>query len=97
MDNRFDDFYSIITYFIGLGSREGGDGVYIPPHDSTGKRLAGQGRQWAAKVLRKEDIEVYMFRLMLEYARLLDDRREMIGYGGDGTRVKEEKKWVWPL
>lgn len=99
MDNRFDDFYSIITYFTGLGSREGGDGVYIPAHDSTGKRLAGQGREWAAKVLRKEDIEVYMFRLMLEYARLLDDRREVIGYGGDGKRVKEEEakaKWVWP-
>ncbi|KAG0644101.1 hypothetical protein HOY80DRAFT_1013755 [Tuber brumale] len=96
MDNRFDDFYSIITYFIGLGDREGGEGVYIPTHDSTGKKLAGQGREWAAKVLRKEDIEVYMFRLMLEYARLLDDRREMIGYGGNGRRVKEEKGWVWP-
>ncbi|RPA98100.1 hypothetical protein L873DRAFT_1051969 [Choiromyces venosus 120613-1] len=97
MDNRFDDFYTIITYFIGLGNRlGGGGGAYIPTHDSAGKRLAGQGREWAAKVLRKEDIEVYMFRLMLEYARLLDDRREMIGYGGSGRKFKEEKKWVWP-
>ncbi|KAL1297083.1 hypothetical protein AAFC00_004667 [Neodothiora populina] len=43
-------------------------------------RLADQGRQWAGKVLRNEDFEVWFFRLMLEYARVIDDNRENIGY-----------------
>jgi hypothetical protein len=31
-----------------------------------GKRLADQGKEWAGKVLRKEDMEVWYFRLLLE-------------------------------
>lgn len=31
-----------------------------------GKRLAEQGREWAQKVLRNDDIEVWYFRLLLE-------------------------------
>jgi len=29
-----------------------------------------------------------MFRLMLEYARILDDNRDSIGYTGDGSDIK---------
>ncbi|CAG8981115.1 hypothetical protein HYALB_00013412 [Hymenoscyphus albidus] len=54
--------------------------------EATGKkeaeRLALQGREWAAKVLRNEDLEVWFFRLLLEYGRLVDDNREIIGYTG---------------
>jgi hypothetical protein len=34
-------------------------------------------------VLRKEDMHVYMLRLLLEYARLCDDNREKLGFEGD--------------
>jgi len=30
------------------------------------ERLALQGREWANKVLRNEDLEVWFFRLLLE-------------------------------
>lgn len=90
--------YTLLTYFIGLGSAHGAGSspgprtdVYVPSHDFEAKKLANQGREWAGKVLRKEDIEIYMYRLMLEYARLLDDDRDRIGYGGDGSEVVE--KW----
>ena len=46
-----------------------------------GRRLAFKGREWAAKVLRNEDFEVWFFRLLLEYGRLVDDDREKIGFG----------------
>lgn len=49
-------------------------------HLKAGERIAEEGREWAAKVLRKADMEVYMFRLLLEWARLTDDRRDEIGY-----------------
>ena len=44
-------------------------------------RLAEQGREWAKSTLRNEDMEVWYFRLLLEYGRLLDDRRYEIGFG----------------
>ena len=67
MDNRFDDMYSILTYFIGVGepgnqrtpeeNYANGD-AYVAKHDFEGKRIARQGREWANKVLRRDDIEV---------------------------------------
>jgi hypothetical protein len=61
LDNRFDEIYSILTYFIGLGSPSdaGKNNIpYVPRHDFEARKLGRQGREWAAKVLRKEDIEV---------------------------------------
>ncbi len=67
MDNRFDDIYTLLTYFIGVGkpgnrrtpeeNYANGD-AYVARHDSEGKRIARQGREWANKVLRRDDIEV---------------------------------------
>ncbi|RDL32103.1 Uncharacterized protein BP5553_09505 [Venustampulla echinocandica] len=53
-----------------------------PAGKTEAKRLALQGRDWANKVLRNEDLEVWFFRLLLEYGRLVDDDREIIGYTG---------------
>lgn len=65
MDNRYDDVYSLLTYFIGVGTppgqRQGGstkEKAYVPSHDAEGKRIADQGREWAKKVMRRDDIEV---------------------------------------
>ncbi|KAL2271818.1 hypothetical protein VTJ83DRAFT_1189 [Remersonia thermophila] len=46
------------------------------------ERLAMQGREWAGKALRNEDLEAWFFRLLLEYARVIDDDRDNIGYLG---------------
>lgn len=43
--------------------------------------MAERGREWSNKVLRNEDFEVWFFRLLLEYGRLVDDNRERIGFG----------------
>ena len=42
--------------------------------------MAERGREWSNKVLRNEDFEVWFFRLLLEYGRLVDDNRESIGF-----------------
>jgi len=44
------------------------------------ERLANQQRDWANKVLRHEDMEVWFFRLLLEYGRVIDDNRNEVGY-----------------
>ena len=53
----------------------------VPAHDKEGERIATAGREWAGQVLRKEDMEIYFFRLLLEWGRLTDDRRDGIGFG----------------
>lgn len=67
MDNRYDDLYSLLTYFLGTGTPIGEQAIasattysdaYVARHDIEGKRIADQGREWASKVLRKDDMEV---------------------------------------
>ena len=60
LDNRYDEIYSILGYFTGIGKKEdrAPGQAFIPGHDAEAKRLALQGREWANKVLRREDIEV---------------------------------------
>jgi len=45
-----------------------------------GKNLADGGRKWALRTLRNEDAEIYMFRLLLEYARVMHDERDTLGF-----------------
>ncbi|KAH8668192.1 hypothetical protein BGZ60DRAFT_505575 [Tricladium varicosporioides] len=87
LDNRYDEIYSILTYFIGYGKQGEPNEPYMPRHDFEGNKLGRQGSEWAKKVLRKEDIEIYMFRLLIEYARIIDDNRDRIGYSGDGSEL----------
>ena len=67
MDNCYDDIYTLLTYFLGVGTphdkREAGVNdtsgkAYVARHDAEGRRIANQGREWAKKVLRRDDIEV---------------------------------------
>lgn len=76
MDNRFLDYYGIMEYFLGYEDK-------APSHDAQAKKIALEGKAWAEKVLRKEDMQVYVFRLLLEYARVSDQRREKMGWVED--------------
>ena len=31
--------------------------------------------------------QIYTFRLLIEYARIIDDNRDRIGYSGDGSEL----------
>ena len=55
------------------------------------KRIADEGRNWWAKGLRNIDMSLYMFRLLLEWARVMDDMRD------DGLpSCTETGSWVEP-
>lgn len=95
MDNRYDDLYAIMTYFLGLGSTVSSesDGHVPDPkvstHDFEAEMIATQSREWAQRVLRDEDLDIYLYLLLLEYGRILDDNREHIGYSGDGSELDD--------
>lgn len=81
MDNRFTDYYGILEYFRGFEGWGGSEAV--AGHEEAAKKIAYDGRDWAKKVLRKEDMQIYVFRLLLEYARICDDNRDNLGFVGD--------------
>jgi hypothetical protein len=69
MDNTFVDLWSVLEYFF--------------RRDEAAERIATAGREWTERVLRREDMLLYLYRLLLEYARLCDDRREEMGWAED--------------
>ena len=67
MDIRLTEVWSLLAYFMGWREQEGGRGErrwLIAPHEREAEKIANAGREWAGKVLRKEDMEIYLFRLL---------------------------------
>ncbi|KAJ5793963.1 Lipopolysaccharide-modifying protein [Penicillium paradoxum] len=93
MDNRYDDLYGLMTYFLGLDSQASLDDPfsvsepYIQEHDFEANVIASQSREWAQNALRDEDLDIYLYLLLLEYGRIIDDNRDSIGYSGDGNEL----------
>ncbi|CAG8980626.1 hypothetical protein HYALB_00012443 [Hymenoscyphus albidus] len=79
MDNRFMDFWGIIEYFLGYEGKH----ITVEGHDEKAEKIALAGQAWANKVLRPEDMQIYVLRLLLEYARICDERRHKMGWVED--------------
>ncbi|KAI9740133.1 MAG: hypothetical protein M1818_004884 [Claussenomyces sp. TS43310] len=82
LDSRLHGVYSTLAYFAGYrdGSEKEVVGTKSAARLKQGEWIAEQGSAWAKKVLRKEDMEIYFFRLLLEWGRVIDDRRDDIGF-----------------
>ncbi|GAA5886154.1 hypothetical protein JCM6882_004281 [Rhodosporidiobolus microsporus] len=61
----YSDLLDVSAFFIGLP-----DGT--ANHDHLAKRIGAQGKKWADEQFREVDMAAYLFRLYLEYARLLN-------------------------
>lgn len=84
IDLRLHGLMSTLVYFAGKFG-----GLHVEPVDQwlhrsrgydPGEAIAESGRIWTGKVLRKEDMEIYFFRLLLEWGRLTDDRRDSLAF-----------------
>ncbi|KAI4217353.1 MAG: hypothetical protein LQ351_000662 [Letrouitia transgressa] len=86
VDLRLWGMWSTLAYFEGTNNILNEEGRWtlrgMEEKTDVGGKMAREGREWADKVLRKEDMEVYLYRLLLEWARLTDDRRDEIGFMG---------------
>lgn len=81
LDLRGHGFWATLAYFQGIdGLIDGSTEVKIDPHVQVAERIADSGKDWAEQVLRKDDMEIYMFRLLLEWGRLTDDKRDELGF-----------------
>jgi hypothetical protein len=75
-DIRLHGVWSTLAYFAGVEE----EGVRVGMHLEEGKKIAMEGTKWAGQVLRKKDMELYFWRLLLEWGRLTDDRRNELGF-----------------
>ncbi|KAL4758869.1 putative capsular associated protein [Aspergillus foveolatus] len=80
IDVRLHGLWSTLAYFAGVDANVDGRKIEMKRHDVQGRWIAEEGRKWAEMALRKEDMEIYFFRLLLEWGRLTDDRRDMLGF-----------------
>lgn len=79
LDIELKGLWSTMAYFLGFPDRGGG----VVGHDEEGERIATEGREWAETVLRREDMELYLLRVLLEFARVSDDERGRLGFVED--------------
>ncbi|KAI5462674.1 hypothetical protein BGZ63DRAFT_221346 [Mariannaea sp. PMI_226] len=80
MDNTFQDIYSILEFFTDPEV----DG------DSAARYVAERGKDWAEQVLRREDMRLYVWRLLLEWARVCDEKRDKLGFVQDLLEQPDE-------
>ncbi|EQL03424.1 capsule associated protein [Ophiocordyceps sinensis CO18] len=73
MDNSFIDLYGLVDYFIDAA------------HDAEARTMADEGKAWAETVLRRQDMKLYVWRLLLEYARVVNDDRHRLAFVADLT------------
>lgn len=82
VDVRYQSLHSTFAYFTGTEKRPKLNGRNTElrgrPKDATW--IGRRGQKWAEQALRKKDMEIYLFRLLLEWGRLIDDGRGEIGY-----------------
>ena len=81
LDITLRDLWATMAYFLGFPAD--GDSGGLQAHDVEGERIATEGRVWADKVLRREDMLLYVHRVLLEYGRLCDDDRDRLGFTDD--------------
>ena len=65
------DLYNIMAFFDG-----GLDAARTGHHDHLAQEIAEAGRDWAETHWRHVDMQAYIFRLLLEWHRVLDPARD---------------------
>ncbi|GAA5984871.1 hypothetical protein JCM11641_005447 [Rhodosporidiobolus odoratus] len=69
----YSDVYDVMAFFVGTPDGQGS-------HDSLAEKIGEAGRQWARQYWRKVDMAAYMYRLSLEYARILHHDEPDVDY-----------------
>jgi len=70
----YTDIYDILAFFKGDIDGMGRD------HDEMADILARAGHKWSLTFWRQEDMIAYMFRLSLEYARVMSPERNELSF-----------------
>ncbi|KDE09281.1 hypothetical protein MVLG_00599 [Microbotryum lychnidis-dioicae p1A1 Lamole] len=79
----YSDLYDTMTFFVGTPQGKGA-------HDALAQKIGAAGQKWAATHWRKADMAAYMYRLVLEYSRILAlDLEDSVDYVEEPTFLVE--------
>ena len=96
IDPRFHALHSTYLYFTGTTDRAqvNGKDAKLKGASNDAEWIAREGHKWTEKAVGKKDMEVYLFRLLLEWGRLLDEKRDAVGFWQKGTGDFENLGWT---
>lgn len=96
IDTRYQALHTTLSYFTGTEGRPAVNGrdAKMKDHLKDGQWIARQGQKWADKAIAQKDLEVYLFRLLLEWGRLIDDDRDKIGFWQDSKGELQSSGWT---
>lgn len=77
IQHDYTDVYDAVAFFAGTPDGKGA-------HDAMAEKISNHSVEFAQKNWRWEDMQAYMFRLLLEYARLSSRDREKMTYKMSG-------------
>lgn len=82
VDLRFHGLHSTLAFFTGLQDKGlvNGRNVAMQGDMEGAKMISQEGKAWASKAIRREDAEIYMFRLLLEWGRVVSDKRDEMDF-----------------
>ncbi|KAG2343415.1 hypothetical protein BDR05DRAFT_884254 [Suillus weaverae] len=69
----YSDLYDALLFFRGDPSGHGA-------HEDLAKKIARRAREWSLRFWRREDMVAYLYRLFLEYARVMDENRDSLNF-----------------
>lgn len=76
MDYAYRDFYSIALYYLGI------EGTSQTGHDAEMQEIGRHGQEWVEEHATWDHHVSYMYRLGLEWARVMSDDRASMDYKG---------------
>ncbi|KAK7421700.1 hypothetical protein QQZ08_009874 [Neonectria magnoliae] len=96
IDLRYQALHTTFSYFTGTEKRGklNGRETKMAARSKDGTWIGQQGSRWAEKALGEKDMEVYLFRLLLEWGRLVDDKRDEIGFRKDSKGEYHNDAWT---
>ncbi|KAF4121740.1 Glycosyltransferase family 90 protein [Geosmithia morbida] len=84
IDMRFHGLHTTYLYFTESANQVKYNKVSSGPGQvgsrDDGEWIALQGQKWAEKAIGEKDMEAYLFRLLLEWGRLIHNDRDNIGF-----------------
>ncbi|KAH6681072.1 capsular associated protein [Plectosphaerella plurivora] len=94
LDVRYHGLHSTLAYFVGLKGAAGrfpAQGADLDGHMDDAAWIGWQGAKWVDKALRPADEEVYLFRLLLEWGRIISDDREHLAFDFEAAKLEADK------
>ncbi|KAF7558105.1 hypothetical protein G7Z17_g194 [Cylindrodendrum hubeiense] len=82
IDNTYQDLYPALDFFADSNG----------PGDVAARFIAEHGMEWAETALRREDMRLYVWRLLLEWARVCDQNRQTLGFINDLDKKQDESR-----